>query len=149
LRNASTEPAQSAGTPGIAKAPALRELTASRRAATLLATVRQLGTASVDDALDLCDVLMATRLLAQATRRGNDERLRSLPRLRRAAATIAAAARDQAPAPDAEQRAAVVLAVADEKRLELVAGVPVGDELATQRRVAGNALPSRRSGSLS
>ena len=84
-----------------AKAPTLRELTASRRAATLLATVRQLGTASIDDALDLFDVLMATRLLAQATRRGNEERLRSLPRLRRAAATVATAARVLLDAPEA------------------------------------------------
>jgi TnpA family transposase len=84
-----------------AKAPALRELTAARRAATLLATIRHLGTASIDDALDLFDVLMATRLLAQATRRGNDERLRGLPRLRRATATVAAAARVLLEAPEA------------------------------------------------
>lgn len=75
------------------KAPALRELTATRRAATLLSTVRHLETGSVDDALDLFDVLMATRLLARATRLGNAERLRTLPRLRRAAATVAAAVR--------------------------------------------------------
>jgi TnpA family transposase len=93
-----------------AKAPALRELTASRRAATLLATVRELGTASVDDALDLFDVLMATRLLAQATRRGNDERLRSLPRLRRAAATVAAAARVLLEVPEASAERPVSVA---------------------------------------
>jgi len=44
---------------------------------------------------------MATRLLTQATLRGNDERLRSLPRLRRAAATVAAAARVLLDVPEA------------------------------------------------
>jgi TnpA family transposase len=43
-----------------AKAPALRELSATRRAATLLATVRQLEVDAVDDAFDLFDLLMAT-----------------------------------------------------------------------------------------
>ena len=40
----------------------------ARRAATLLATVRQLEVDSVDDALDLFDLLMATKLLARAER---------------------------------------------------------------------------------
>jgi hypothetical protein len=38
-------------------------------------------------------VLMATRLLPRAARLGNEQRLRGLPQLRRAAATVAAAAR--------------------------------------------------------
>lgn len=49
-----------------AKATALRELSPKRRAATLLATVRQLEVDAVDDALDLFDLLMATKLLAKA-----------------------------------------------------------------------------------
>ena len=50
-----------------AKATALRELSPKRRAATLLATVRQLEVDAVDDALDLFDLLMATKLLAKAS----------------------------------------------------------------------------------
>ncbi|MGO9791510.1 MAG: Tn3 family transposase [Solirubrobacteraceae bacterium] len=54
-----------------AKAPASRELSATRRAATLLATVRKLEIDAVDDALDLFDLLMATKLLAKAERSSN------------------------------------------------------------------------------
>jgi hypothetical protein len=61
-----------------ANAAALRELSASRRAATLLATVRQLETDVVDDALDLFDLLMATKLLAKAERLGAKARLKTL-----------------------------------------------------------------------
>jgi hypothetical protein len=45
-----------------ATAPALRELGERRRTATLLAAVRQLEVDAVDDALDLFDLLMATKL---------------------------------------------------------------------------------------
>jgi Tn3 transposase DDE domain len=74
-----------------AKAPALRELSPKRRAATLLATIRQLEIDSVDDALDLFDLLMATKLLARAERQSDKAKLRSLPALRRAAAKVARA----------------------------------------------------------
>jgi len=74
-----------------AKAPALRELSATRRVATLVATVRQLEVDAVDDALDLFDLLMATKLLAKAERLSNTARLKSLPALRRAAGKIAQA----------------------------------------------------------
>ena len=74
-----------------AKAPALRELSPKRRAATLLATIRQLEIDSVDDALDLFDLLMATKLLARAERQSDKAKLKSLPALRRAAAKIARA----------------------------------------------------------
>jgi hypothetical protein len=74
-----------------AKAPALRELSATRRVATLVATVRQLEVDAVDDALDLFDLLMATKLLAKAERLSNAARLKSLPALRRAAGKIAQA----------------------------------------------------------
>jgi TnpA family transposase len=73
------------------KAPALRRLEVTRQAATLLATVRHLETATVDDALDLLDALMATKLLARAERLGKDAELRGLPRLRKAARKVAAA----------------------------------------------------------
>jgi hypothetical protein len=66
-----------------AKARALRELSATRRAATLPATVRQLEVDAVDDAIDLFDLLMATKLLARAERLSNEAKLQSLPALRR------------------------------------------------------------------
>ncbi|MGO9793144.1 MAG: DUF4158 domain-containing protein [Solirubrobacteraceae bacterium] len=84
-----------------AKAPALRELTATRRAATLLATVRQLEVDAVDDALDLFDLLMASKLLAQAERLSNKAKLQLLAALRRAAGKIA-------------QALAVLLGIADD-----------------------------------
>jgi hypothetical protein len=74
-----------------AKAPTLRELSPKRRDATLLATIRQLEVDSVDDALDLFDLLMATKLLARAERQSDQAKLKSLPALRRAAAKIARA----------------------------------------------------------
>ena len=72
-----------------ANAAALRVLSERRRAATLLATVRQLETDAVDDALDLFDLLMATKLLAKAERLGAKAKLKTLPGLRRAAVKIA------------------------------------------------------------
>ena len=74
-----------------AKAPALRELSATRRAATLLATVRQLEVDAVDDAFDLFALLMATKLLAKAERLSNKAKLQSLPALRRAVGKVAGA----------------------------------------------------------
>ena len=74
-----------------AKAPGLRELSPKRRAATLLATIRQLEVDSVDDALDLFDLLMATKLLAKAERLSDKAKLAKLPALRHEAAKIARA----------------------------------------------------------
>lgn len=74
-----------------ATAPALRELSSQRRTATLLATVRQLEVDAVDDALDLFELLMATKLLARAEKLGNKAKLKTLPTLRHAAVKIAAA----------------------------------------------------------
>jgi TnpA family transposase len=71
-----------------AKAPALRDLAEPRRTATLLATARHLEAAAVDDALDLFDVLMATRLISAARRASAAERLAAMPRLERASATL-------------------------------------------------------------
>ena len=76
-----------------AKAPALRDLAEPRRTATLLATARHLEAAAVDDALDLFDVLMATRLISTARRASAAERLAAMPRLERASATLASAAK--------------------------------------------------------
>ncbi|SNT47897.1 Tn3 transposase DDE domain-containing protein [Streptosporangium subroseum] len=64
-----------------------------RKLATLLATVVHLTTRSVDDALDLLDLLIATKLLARAERESSKEKLRTLPRVERASATLAEAVR--------------------------------------------------------
>ncbi len=85
-------------------AAVLRRLPQRRRTATLLATVRALQVAAVDDALDLFAVLMASRLIGAAQRATAHERMRSLPQLRQASATLAGAARvllEELPAPQA------------------------------------------------
>jgi hypothetical protein len=64
-----------------------------RRTATLLATAQALETAAVDDALDLFDVLMATRLISAARRSAAAERLAWMPRLEKASVTLARTAR--------------------------------------------------------
>jgi len=73
-------------------APALRELGERRHIATVLAAVRQLEIDAVDDALDLFDLLIATKLLARAEKLGNKAKLKTLPTLRRWAVKITAAA---------------------------------------------------------
>jgi len=80
--------------PGLtANAAMLRRLPQVRRTATLLATVRTLQVAAVDDALDLFAVLMATPLIGPAERASTKDQLRSLPALRKASATLAITAR--------------------------------------------------------
>ncbi|MFF8958679.1 Tn3 family transposase [Streptomyces sp. NPDC014894] len=93
------------------KAPTLRDLEETRKTATLLATVQHLETATVDDALDLLDVLMSSRLLSRAERMGNEEKLKSLPMLRRAAGRVAKAVGvllETAPATDTGELVSVV-----------------------------------------
>jgi len=75
----------------LAKAPKIRQLESDRRIATLLATVRHLEGVAVDDALLLFDLLMSTVLLSRASRAGDAEKLKNLPKLRVAAARLAAA----------------------------------------------------------
>jgi hypothetical protein len=72
------------------KAPTIRGLTPDRRDATMLATVRHLEGAAVDDALILFDGLMSTKLLARGERLSTAEKLRTLPKFRKAASTVAA-----------------------------------------------------------
>jgi hypothetical protein len=102
VRSLGAEPADVSGLPGnrllalarygvSAKAPALRELAEPRRTATLVATIRHLEQQSIDDALDLLEVLMQTRLLARAERESAKEQLRRLPRFAAASAKLAAA----------------------------------------------------------
>ncbi|MGW4476111.1 DUF4158 domain-containing protein [Nonomuraea sp. NPDC004354] len=84
-----------------AKAPALAELAEHRKAAMLLATVRHLETASVDDALDVLDLLISANLLARAERAGKTEQLRTFPKLPSAARTMASAMEVLMDAPEA------------------------------------------------
>jgi hypothetical protein len=83
-----------------AKAPTLRDLEGDRQAATLLATVRHLETSSVDDALDVLDLLITSNLLARA---GKAEQLRTFPKLRKAARTMASSAAVLMSAPEATE----------------------------------------------
>jgi hypothetical protein len=55
----------------------------------MLATVRHLHGAAIDDALLLFDALMTTKLLARAERLSTTEKLRTLPRFRKAAGVVA------------------------------------------------------------
>ncbi|MEU2358702.1 Tn3 family transposase [Streptomyces misionensis] len=73
------------------KASLLKRHGDSRRLATLLATAVYLTTRAVDDALDLLEVLIATKLLARAERETAKEKLKTLPRVERASAKLAAA----------------------------------------------------------
>lgn len=71
----------------------LRRLPAQLRSAVLLATARALRSSSIDDALDVFAVLMASKVLGPAERASVAERLRSLPQLAKASATLAMAVR--------------------------------------------------------
>jgi Domain of unknown function (DUF4158) len=73
------------------KASALARLREPKRTATLVAVVRQLEAAAIDDALDLFTLLMATRLFSPARRASAEQRLATLPRLERASKTVARA----------------------------------------------------------
>ncbi|TMR30345.1 Tn3 family transposase [Actinomadura geliboluensis] len=74
-----------------ADASQLRRHGDGRRLATLLATVRQLEAKSVDDTLELLDLLMATELLNKAQTAANKETVRKHPKLARASARLAVA----------------------------------------------------------
>ncbi|TQN31697.1 TnpA family transposase [Haloactinospora alba] len=73
------------------KAPTLRGLDEYRKSATLLATVRSLETSSVDDALDVLNLLMVSKLINRSVREGNEDKLNRLPELRMAAKNMAQA----------------------------------------------------------
>ena len=74
-----------------AKATALRRHPDTRRLATLMATVRHLEAKSVDDTLELLDLLMSTELLGRARTAADKEKVRKPPRLTRATAKLAVA----------------------------------------------------------
>ncbi|MGX9891389.1 Tn3 family transposase [Streptomyces sp. NPDC002276] len=75
------------------KASLLRRHGDSRRLATLLATAVYLTSRAVDDALDLLEVLIATKLLARAERETAKQKLKTLPRMERAGIRLATAFR--------------------------------------------------------
>ncbi|MEO3859863.1 DUF4158 domain-containing protein [Acrocarpospora sp. B8E8] len=74
-----------------ADASQLRRHGAGRRLATLLATVRFLEAKSVDDTLELLELLMATELLNKAQTAANKETVRRHPKLAKASARLAVA----------------------------------------------------------
>ena len=84
-----------------------------RRLATLLATVAHLEAKSIDDTLELLDLLMATELLNKAQTAANKETVRKHPRLAKATARLAVAVEalfssDGWGGPDEEPRVAEV-----------------------------------------
>ncbi|GLY66522.1 transposase [Amycolatopsis taiwanensis] len=72
------------------KATLLRRHPDSRRLATLLATVVYLQTRAVDDALDLLDVLITSKLLARAERESAKLKVKTWPKLGKASIRLAA-----------------------------------------------------------
>ncbi len=69
----------------------IRRHPGDRRLATLLATARHLEAKSVDDALELLDLLMSAELLNRAQREADKDKARKHPRLARASARLAVA----------------------------------------------------------
>ena len=74
-----------------ASASLIRRHSDARRLATLVATVRHLQAKSVDDALELLDLLMTTEMLGRARQESDRENARQHPRLARASARLAVA----------------------------------------------------------
>jgi hypothetical protein len=73
-----------------APAGALRQMTVTRRTATLLATLQRLETQTADEVLDVFELLYANKIEAKAQRASVKERLGALVRLSRAASRMAA-----------------------------------------------------------
>ncbi|MFC8876929.1 MULTISPECIES: hypothetical protein [Streptomyces] len=80
------------------KAPLLERAQEPKRTAKLTAVMRHLEAKAIDEALDLFQVLMATRLLNTAKRKTEKERLSTLPQLEKASR---ASGRWSSPAPRA------------------------------------------------
>jgi hypothetical protein len=75
------------------KAPLLERTAEPKRTAMLTAVMRHLEAKAIDEALDLFQVLMATRLISAARRATDKERLSTLPQLEKASRTLARAAK--------------------------------------------------------
>ncbi|MGO4756523.1 DUF4158 domain-containing protein, partial [Streptomyces sp. 2MCAF27] len=67
------------------KAPKLERTPEPKRTAMLTAVMRHLEAKAIDDALDLFEILMATRLISTAKRSTDKQRLSMLPQLEKAA----------------------------------------------------------------
>jgi TnpA family transposase len=63
----------------------------ARRRATLVATARRLEIKTIDDALELLDLLMVTELLGKAHREADKQKVKKHPKLAKASARLAAA----------------------------------------------------------
>jgi TnpA family transposase len=74
-----------------ASASLIRRHSHARRVATLVATARHLEARSVDDALELLDLLMSAELLGRAQRESDRENARRHPRIARASSRLAVA----------------------------------------------------------
>jgi hypothetical protein len=74
-----------------AAASLIRRHPESRRIATLVATVRHLEAKSVDDALEMLDLLMSAELVGRARTASDKDKARRHPRLARASARLAVA----------------------------------------------------------
>ncbi|MEV4183688.1 hypothetical protein AB0J28_19895 [Streptosporangium canum] len=86
-----------------AKAPKIGQLTGSRRVATLPATMRHLEGRVGRYALLLFELLKSTKLLARASRDEKNAKLRSLPKLRKAALQAESALRAALDTPMTQQ----------------------------------------------
>ncbi|MER6923781.1 Tn3 family transposase, partial [Streptomyces spiralis] len=75
------------------KAAGLERASEPKRTAMLTAVMRHLEAKAIDEALDLFQVLMATRLISTAKRATDKERLSTLPQLEKASRTLARAAK--------------------------------------------------------
>ncbi|MGH3430400.1 MAG: DUF4158 domain-containing protein, partial [Mycobacteriales bacterium] len=73
------------------RAGQLKKHTPARRYATLLATVARLAAKTIDDALDLLDLLMVTELAGKAHRQADKATIRRWPRFAKASSRLAVA----------------------------------------------------------
>lgn len=74
------------------KAAKLERTSEPKRTAMLTAVMRHLEAKAIDDALDLFEILMATRLISTAKRSSEKQRLSTLPQLEKASRMVARAA---------------------------------------------------------
>ncbi|MCP9985318.1 hypothetical protein LUX01_23790 [Streptomyces sudanensis] len=74
------------------KAPLLERVAEPKLTAMLTAVMRHLEAKAIDEALDLFQVLLATRLLNTVKRKAEKERLSALPQLEKVSRVLARAA---------------------------------------------------------
>ncbi|MFF5211064.1 DUF4158 domain-containing protein [Streptosporangium sp. NPDC000396] len=74
-----------------ARSAQMKRHPSERRIATLVASVRRLETKTIDDALELLDLLMVTELLGKAQREADKQKVRRHPKLAKASARLALA----------------------------------------------------------